>query len=66
MTIDLTDWAALLEALDGIRGKPPSPPPLPLPLATQPRVPAFAAARATKRRRDSRQPFAAMAMSRSQ
>lgn len=30
MSIDLTDWAALLEALDGIRGKPPSPPPLPM------------------------------------
>ena len=30
MTIDLTDWAALLEALDGIIGTPPSPPPLPV------------------------------------
>ena len=29
MFIDLTDWAALLEALDGVKGQPPLPPPLP-------------------------------------
>ncbi|WP_156612495.1 hypothetical protein [Paramagnetospirillum marisnigri] len=29
MRIDLTDWAALLEALDGIRATPPALPPLP-------------------------------------
>ncbi|TAN71565.1 MAG: hypothetical protein EPN20_04520 [Magnetospirillum sp.] len=67
MTIDLTDWAALLEALDGIKGHPPTPPPLPV--VTSPLVPSFAAAQPVHRRRPRRlprQPFPAAAMPRSQ
>ncbi len=30
MRLDLTDWAALLEALDGLKAIPPAVPPLPM------------------------------------
>ncbi|WP_173983821.1 hypothetical protein [Magnetospirillum sp. SS-4] len=53
MMFDLTDWAALLEALDGKTAPPPSLPPLPE-IATGPAAPFVLATDAPRRRRPVR------------